>query len=92
MNAYEIIRRPRITEQTVFQQNLDNQYTFEVHPKSNKNEIKKAVESLFGVSVQQIKTMNYSGKSRRVGKSTGTTAAWKKAIITLAEGETIEGV
>lgn len=92
MNAYDIIRQPRITEKTVFQQNLHNQYTFEVHPKTNKNEIKKAIETLFGVSVTAIKTMNYAGKSRRVGKSTGTTAAWKKAIITLAEGETIEGV
>ncbi|NRA39097.1 MAG: 50S ribosomal protein L23 [Planctomycetes bacterium] len=92
MNAYDIVRQPRITEKSVFQQNLLNQYTFEVHPKSNKNEIKKAVESLFGVSVTTVKTMNYSGKSRRVGKSAGKTAAWKKAIITLAEGETIEGV
>ena len=92
MNAYDIIRRPRITEQSVHVQNEHNQYTFEVHPKSNKNEIKKAIESLFEVKVTKINTMNKHGKLRRVGKSTGLSAAWKKAIVTLAEGQQIEGV
>lgn len=92
MNAYEIIRRPRITEQSVFAQAAHNQYTFDVHPKSNKNEIKKAIESLFEVKVLKVNTMNKRGKSRRVGRSVGLSAAWKKAIVTLAEGDQIEGV
>lgn len=92
MNAYEIIRRPRITEQSVYAQNENNQYTFEVHPKTNKNEIKKAIESLFSVKVLKVNTMNKRGKNRRVGRSLGTSAAWKKAIVTLADGDQIEGV
>ena len=92
MNAYEIIRRPRITEQSVYAQTENNQYTFEVHPKTNKNEIKKAIESLFEVKVLKVNTMNKRGKNRRVGRSLGTSAAWKKAIVTLADGDQIEGV
>ncbi len=92
MNAYDIIKRPRVSEKSVYGQTENNQYTFEVHPQSNKREIKKAVESLFEVKVVKVNTLNKRGKYRRVGRSQGIAAAWKKAIVTLAEGDQIEGV
>jgi large subunit ribosomal protein L23 len=92
MNAYDIVKRPRISEKSVYGQTAHNQYTFEVHPQSNKNEIKKAIESLFGVKVEKVNTLNKRGTFRRVGKSMGIAAGWKKAIVTLADGDQIEGV
>ena len=66
-------------------------YTFEVAAGSNKVEIKKAVEELFGVKVAKVNTMNVRGRQKRVGRYTGKTAAWKKAIVTLTEkSKTIE--
>ena len=71
-----------------------NRYGFVVHKKANKIQIKKAVENLYGVEVFAVNTMNYNGKARsRFSKSgyiTGKTSSFKKAIITLAEGETID--
>lgn len=92
MNAYDIVKRPRISEKSVYGQAEHNQYTFEVHPRSNKKEIKKAIETLFEVKVEKVNTMNKRGKYRRVGRSMGVAADWKKAIVTLAEGDQIEGV
>ena len=92
MNNFDIIRRPRITEKSVYLQNELGYYTFEVDRRSNRGEIKDAVEQLFGVKVASIKTMNYSGKKRRVGRSVGMTSDWKKALVKLADGQQIEGV
>jgi large subunit ribosomal protein L23 len=93
MNAYDIIRRPRVTEKAVYLQNEQQTYTFEVHPKANKNEIKKAVETLFKVKVRSVTTQNYIGKSKRMrSRLPGMTANWKKAMVRLQDGQSIEGV
>jgi large subunit ribosomal protein L23 len=94
MNPYEIVRRPRISEKTVHLQNKLGAYTFEVHPAANKVQIKEAIRSLWKVDVVAVNTMNCRGKPRRMrnNKEQGFTAAWKKAIVRLADGQKIEGV
>ncbi|MBA3845574.1 MAG: 50S ribosomal protein L23 [Planctomycetes bacterium] len=93
LGIYDIIRRPRVTEKAVYLQNEQSTYTFEVHPKSNKNEIRKAVETLFKVKVRSVTTQNYDGTARRVrSKLPGLTAGWKKAMVRLVDGQTIEGI
>jgi large subunit ribosomal protein L23 len=93
LGLYDIIRRPRVTEKAVYLQNEQTTYTFEVHPKANKHEIRKAVETLFKVKVRSVTTQNYDGKPRRVrSKLPGLTAAWKKAMVRLVAGQSIEGV
>jgi large subunit ribosomal protein L23 len=89
MNAHQIILRPLITEKNT---NLMayNKYSFEVDRDANKTQIKRAVEEIFKVSVTKVHTMNMRGKMRRRGMRIGYTADWKKAIVTLAEGDRIE--
>ncbi len=88
--AQDIIIRPIITEGSM--ENLAaGKYTFEVAKNANKIEIAKAVEELFGVKVAKVNTMNCNGKNRRMGRYEGKTPDWKKAIVTLKDGEkTIE--
>jgi large subunit ribosomal protein L23 len=93
MNPYDIIKRPLVTEKSVHIQNKLGSYTFEVNPKANKTQIKEAVETLFKVKVVAVNTMNCRGKYRRMRtKLPGMTAAWKKAVVRLVEGQKIEGV
>ena len=89
MNAHQIILRPPITEKNT---NLMvyNKYSFEVDRNANKTQIKRAIEEIFQVSVTKVHTMNMRGKMRRRGMRFGYTADWKKAIVTLAEGDRIE--
>jgi large subunit ribosomal protein L23 len=89
MNAHQIILRPLITEKNT---NLMafNKYSFEVERSANKPQIKRAVEEIFNVTVTKVHTMNMRGKMRRRGMKFGYTADWKKAIVTLAEGDRIE--
>ena len=89
-NAHDIIRRPIITEDSM--ERLANKaYTFEVASCSNKVEIKKAIEELFGVKVAKVNTISMKSKSKRVGYHVGETSEWKKAIVTLKEdSKTIE--
>ena len=68
----------------------EGRYTFLVHPKSNKTEIKQAVESIFGVKVASVNTMNRAGKKKRFGLKEGQRKDTKRAIVTLAEGESID--
>lgn len=85
----EIIKAPVITEKAaVLGQN--NTYLFKVDPRANKIEIKQAIEKLFKVNVKSVRTLNVKPKKRRVGRYTGLTNRTKKAIVTLAEGQTIE--
>ena len=86
----DIILKPVITERSM--DNLQaGKYTFKVAKDANKSEIKKAVETLFGVEVAKVNTISVKGKVKRVGRYVGTTSAWKKAIVTLTEGsKTIE--
>ena len=90
MNLSQVIKRPLITEKTTLQKEISNSYAFEVNAKSNKNQIRKALESLFKVEVLDIRTLNVRGKIRRVGRSFGKRSNWKKAIVTLKQGLKIE--
>ncbi len=89
MNAHQIIIRPLITEKNTNLMSL-NKYSFEVDRSANKMQIKQAIESIFQVSVTAVHTMNVRGKRRRRGTAYGYTADWKKAIVTLTEGDRIE--
>ena len=90
MNAHQVIIRPVVTEKTGELQGDANQYTFEVHNDSNKIEIRKAVEMVFGVRVNKVRTMVVRGDIRRVGRNYGKTRKWKKAIVTLHAGDSID--
>ncbi len=88
--AHDIIIRPIISEQSMAQI-ADRKYTFVVAKSANKIEIKKAVEEIFGVKVENVTTLNMAGKIKRMGRYEGRRAAWKKAVVKLAEGsKTIE--
>ncbi len=89
-SVYDIIREPVITEASI--KNMqDKKYTFKVPADANKVEIKNAVETIFGVKVEKIATINMKGKTKRVGYHVGKTAKWKKAIVKLtADSKTIE--
>ena len=86
---HQIIVRPLITEKNTILME-ENKYTFEVLREASKPEIKRAVESIFNVSVAKVHTVNVRGKLRRRGRETGYTRDWKKAIVTLAAGDRIE--
>lgn len=86
----KVIKRPMITEQGAIMRELNNQYIFEVDPASNKHEIRQAVEHFFGVKVTGVRTMNYRGKVKRMGRYSGKRADWKKAVVTLAENDSID--
>jgi large subunit ribosomal protein L23 len=90
MNPYEIIKGPVITEKGTIQKEANNQLTFEVDRKANRVEIRHAVEKVFNVRVQRVRTMQIKGKVKRVGRTLGKRRDWKKAIVTLAKGENIE--
>ena len=87
---YKIIRRPIITEKGSSLKDDCNQIVFEVDRQANKPEIRKAVEKLFKVTVLAIQTQNRKGKPKRVGRFAGRRKNWKKAIITLKEGDRVE--
>ncbi len=86
---YELIRRPIITEKATLLSEY-NQVTFEVPVDANKHEIKTAVEELFKVKVTAVNTLRNKGKSKRFRGQLGRRNDWKKAVVTLAEGETID--
>ena len=84
MTAYDIIIKPVVTERSM--ENMESKrYTFKVDTRANKSEIKKAVETIFGVKVKQVNTMNITGKKKRMGANVGKRPDWKKAIVTLTE-------
>ena len=90
-----IIIKPIVTEkQTAITEKFPNRYGFRVSPDANKLEIKKAVEDMYGVTVESVNTMNYAGKKKsrytKSGIINGKTSAFKKAIVTLEEGEKID--
>lgn len=90
----EILLKPIVTEKMTSQADKFNRYGFLVARKANKLEIKKAVENLYGVKVESVNTINYGGKSKsrftKSGAMSGRTSATKKAVVTLAHGETID--
>ena len=85
---FDIIYAPIITEKSAMMAN-ENKYAFKVDPRANKTEIKQAIESIFKVKVESITTANSHPKKRRVGKYTGYADKYKKAIVKLAEGNSI---
>ncbi|HIR48950.1 MAG TPA: 50S ribosomal protein L23 [Candidatus Faecimonas gallistercoris] len=85
----EIIKAPVITEKSMADKE-NGKYTFKVDPRANKIEIKNAIEKIFDVKVTSVRTINVKPKKRRVGRYTGLTNRTKKAIVTLAEGQTID--
>ena len=85
----EIIKAPVVTEKSQAAKE-QGKYTFKVDPKATKLEIKEAVEKIFNVKVKEIRTINVKVKKRRVGRYTGLTNRYKKAIVKLAEGQSIE--
>ncbi|GAB6106917.1 50S ribosomal protein L23 [Fusibacter bizertensis] len=88
--SYDVIIKPIVTENSMLQTS-DRKYTFEVLKNANKTEIRKAVEEVFGVKVEQVNTMNVKGKLKRQGRTQGYTRSWKKAIVKLtADSKTIE--
>ena len=86
----KVIHRPLITERGSDLREKYNTYFFEVEPAANKHEIRRAVELYFGVKVESVRTMNMRGKFKRMGRFTGKRADWKKAVVTLAEGDAID--
>ena len=86
-NLYEVIRRPLITEKTTALKETQRSLCFEVHKDASKPEIKKAVESLFGVKVQDVRVANVHGKVKRQGRYVGRRPDWKKAYVVLKPGE-----
>jgi large subunit ribosomal protein L23 len=86
----QIIKRPIVTEKGTMLRQQENQVIFAVAKNANKIEIKKAVEELFRVHVEDVKTMNMNGKIKRFGMHTYKRPDWKKAIVTLKSGESIE--
>ena len=91
MNAYQIIKRPVITEKSDKLARLYDQYSFEVDRRANKIQIKRAVEEAFGVDVLGVSTCVMPGKRRRWGRRVVHKAAWKKAVVTIYPGQVIEG-
>jgi large subunit ribosomal protein L23 len=86
----DVIRAPVVTERSNDLQESMRTYTFIVATEANKLEIRHAVQSLFNVRVKSVRTANYQGKWRRVGRSLGRKPAYKKAIVRLAEGDSID--
>ncbi len=86
----EVIIRPIITERAFDQIEEENRYTFEVAKTSNKIEIAKAIQEIFNVTVVKVNTVNVKPKPKRVRYQMGYTRSWKKAIVKLAEGQTID--
>jgi large subunit ribosomal protein L23 len=89
-NLYEVIRRPIISEKSTALAEVAGKYAFEVAAAANKNEIKDAVQKLFNVKVLQVRTLVMHGKVKRLARFETKRPNWKKAIVTLAEGQKID--
>lgn len=89
-DMFSIIKKPCLTEKGLGLQEIHNQVVVKVDPRANKIEIKDAVEKLFSVKVVKVRTANMYGKKKRVGKNFGQQSDWKKAIVTLEEGNKID--
>jgi large subunit ribosomal protein L23 len=92
LEARDIIKKPLVTEKGTFLQDAFNQYTFLVHMKANRLQVKKAVEELWKVKVADVRTMVRKGKPRRYRAHAFTTPAVKRAVVTLKAGDKIEFV
>jgi large subunit ribosomal protein L23 len=89
---YETIVRPIVTEQSSAAYQERGEYTFQVHRDATKPDIRQAIEKLFAVHVTGVWTSNQRGKAKRMGNTAGRKAHWKKAVVTLRKGETIDTI
>ena len=87
MNRYSVIIRPIVTEKGVEKKESERTLCFEVHPDANKTEIKQAVEGLFKVKVEDVRTLTFEGKLRRRGRYAAYKSDWKKAFVKLKPGQ-----
>jgi large subunit ribosomal protein L23 len=87
---YEVIRRPIISEKSTALAEVASRYAFEVSVKANKQEIKDAVQRLFNVKVRDVRTLIMPGKTKRVGRFETKRSNWKKALVTLSDGQKID--
>jgi len=90
MNIFDVLRAPKMSEKTLSLKEEANQFAFEVDQRANKIQIKESIEKSFKVSVLKVRTMNVRGKKKRLGRYQGLKSSWKKAIVNLKEGDTIE--
>ena len=90
MNSYTVLRKPHLSEKAVDLKESGNKIVFKVHIAANRIQIKQAIEKIFKVKVESVRTMIVHGKKKRQGQREGKCADWKKAIITLKKGDTIE--
>ena len=91
-HLHEVLLRPMVTEKTLGRAERRNTYTFEVAANANKVQIREAVQKVFKVTVTGVRTQTCHGKMRRMGRSIGRTADWKKAIVRVKAGDSIEFV
>ena len=89
MNLYEVIQRPLVTEKGVAKKDTERTLCFEVHADANKTQVKAAVEKLFKVKVDEVRTATFEGKLRRRGRFSGYRSDWKKAYVKLKAGEKV---
>ena len=90
MNIYSIIKKPHVTEKTSLGSDTNNKVAIVVDKSANKIEIKQAIENLFKVKVASVRTVTVAGKVKRSGKTLGKRSNWKKAYVTLQEGQSID--
>ncbi|MEI7527380.1 MAG: 50S ribosomal protein L23 [Elusimicrobiota bacterium] len=90
MNFTEVLISPILSEKSVTMKDTQNRYCFRVNPKANKTEIKKAIETLFKVTVKAVRTANMPGKLHKVGRHEGYRSDWKKAMVTVKTGQKID--
>jgi large subunit ribosomal protein L23 len=89
MNQFDVIRRPLVTEKGVAKKDDERTLCFEVAQDANKTQVKSAVEKLFKVKVEEVRTANFEGKMRRRGRFVGYRSEWKKAYVRLKKGEKV---
>ena len=89
MNLYEVIQKPLVTEKGVTKKDTERTLCFQVHADANKTQVKAAVEKLFKVKVDEVRTATFEGKLRRRGRFTGYRSDWKKAYVRLKAGEKV---
>ena len=90
MNIYSVIKKPHVTEKTSLGSDSNNKVAVVVDKSANKIEIKQAIENLFKVKVASVRTVTVAGKVKRSGKTLGKRSNWKKAYVTLQEGQSID--
>ncbi len=90
MDIYSVVKKPLVTEKSTVARDEGNKYIFEVDRRATKIEIRNAVEKIFKVKVINVRTMNFIGKKKRLGRIIGSRSDWKKAVVTLAPGSSIE--